>query len=156
MNGIDSEEVGGRAVFVRADLNVPLDGTRITDDGRVRASLPTIGKLAERGARVIVSAHLGRPRGDSYAERAKGGPSLEPVARHLSRLIGHPVAFAADVAGQSATDIASHLHDGDIALLENVRFEPAETSKDDGERAALAARLAAVTARAMGSHARVS
>ena len=80
MKDFDEQEVGGRGVFLRADLNVPLDGTRITDDGRVRASLPTITKLAERGARVIVGAHLGRPKGDGYAERAAGGPSLEPVA----------------------------------------------------------------------------
>jgi phosphoglycerate kinase len=156
MKGIDEEEVGGRAVLVRADLNVPLDGTRITDDGRVRASLPTIGKLADRGARVIVSAHLGRPKGDNFSERAQGGPSLEPVARHLSRLLDRPVAFATDVTGSSASHIVSNLQDGEIALLENVRFEPAETSKDDGERAALAARLAGIAAQAMSDGAAAS
>jgi phosphoglycerate kinase len=150
MRGIDSEEVGGRAVLLRADLNVPLDGSRITDDGRVRASLPTIIKLADRGARVVVCAHLGRPKGADFAERAAAGPSLEPVAAHLSRLLGRPVAFAADVAGPSAAGVATALRDGDVALLENVRFEPAETSKDDQERAALASRLAAVAAAAMG------
>ncbi len=150
MRGIDSEEVGGRAVLLRADLNVPLDGTRITDDGRIRASLPTIGKLAGRGARVIVLAHLGRPAGADYAERARGGPSLEPVASHLARLLGQPVSFAADVAGPSAASVADALGDSDVALLENVRFEPAETSKDDQERAALAGRLAALAAKAMG------
>jgi phosphoglycerate kinase len=150
MKGIDDQEVGGRAVFVRADLNVPLDGTRITDDGRVRASLPTIAKLAERGARVIVSAHLGRPKGEGFAERARGGPSLRPVAAHLASLLGKPVAFATDVAGESATGAVSGLRDGDVALLENVRFEPAETSKDDQERGELARRLAALAALAMG------
>jgi phosphoglycerate kinase len=150
MRGIDEEEAGGRGVLLRADLNVPLDGTRITDDGRVRASLPTITKLAERGARVIVCAHLGRPKGDSLPERAAGGPSLEPVAGHLSKLLGRPVHFAADVAGPSATAVASGLGDGDVALLENVRFELAETSKDDRERAGLASRLAALAAAAMG------
>jgi phosphoglycerate kinase len=148
MRGIDTEEVAGRGVLLRADLNVPLDGTRITDDGRVRASLPTITKLADRGARIIVAAHLGRPKGDDFPERSKGGPSLEPVAEHLSHLLGRPVAFAADVAGPSATGVAGALRDGDIALLENVRFEPAETSKDDAERAALASRLAALAAAA--------
>jgi phosphoglycerate kinase len=150
MRGIDAEEVGGRAVLLRADLNVPLDGSRITDDGRIRASLPTITKLADRGARVIVVAHLGRPKGADFSERAGAGPSLEPVAGHLSRLLGRPVAFAADVAGPSAAGVAAALRDGDVALLENVRFEPAETSKDDQERAALASKLAAVAAAAMG------
>jgi phosphoglycerate kinase len=150
MRGIDSEEVGGRAVLLRADLNVPLDGSRITDDGRVRASLPTITRLADRGARVIVCAHLGRPKGADFTERAGAGPSLEPVAEHLSRLLARPVAFAADVAGPSAAGVAAALRDGDVALLENVRFEPAETSKDDQERAALASKLAALAAVAMG------
>ena len=98
MRGIGDAEVGSRAVLLRADLNVPLDGTRITDDGRIRASLPTISKLADRGARVIVCAHLGRPRGEIYSERCAGGPSLEPVARHLAGLLGRPVAFAARAA----------------------------------------------------------
>jgi phosphoglycerate kinase len=150
MKGIDDQEAGGRAVFVRADLNVPLDGTRITDDGRIRASLPTITKLAGRGARVIVCAHLGRPKGAGFAERAQGGPSLQPVAAHLAELLAKPVAFATDVAGPSATEVVSGLADGDVALLENVRFEPAETSKDDQERGELARRLAALAARAMG------
>ena len=150
MRGIDSEEVGGRAVLLRADLNVPLDGTRITDDGRVRASLPTITKLAGRGARVIVCAHLGRPKGADFTERSGAGPSLEPVAEHLSALLGRPVAFAADVAGPSAAGVAGGLRDGDVALLENVRFEPAETSQDDQERAVRAGRLAAVAAAATG------
>ena len=148
MRGIDEEKVAGRGVLLRADLNVPLDGTRITDDGRIRASLPTITKLADRGARVIVAAHLGRPKGADFAERSAAGPSLEPVAEHLGALLGRPVAFAADVAGPSATGVAAALRDGDVALLENVRFEPAETSKDDAERAGLASRLAALGAAA--------
>jgi phosphoglycerate kinase len=150
MRGIDSEEVRGRAVLLRADLNVPMDGLLITDDGRIRASLPTITRLAGRGARVIVLAHLGRPSGADFAERAEGGPSLEPVAGHLARLLGQPVSFASDVAGPSAAAVAAALADGDVALLENVRFEPAETSKDDQQRAALARRLAAVGTQAMG------
>jgi phosphoglycerate kinase len=150
MRGIDSEEVRGRAVLLRADLNVPMDGTRITDDGRVRASLPTITRLAGRGARVIVLAHLGRPSGADFAERAGGGPSLEPVAGHLARLLGQPVSFASDVAGPSAAAVAAALTDGDVALLENVRFEPGETSKDDQQRVALARRLAEVGTGAMG------
>jgi phosphoglycerate kinase len=153
MRGIDSEEVSGRAVLLRSDLNVPLDGARITDDGRVRASLPTITRLAGRGARVIVLAHLGRPSGADFAERAGGGPSLEPVAAHLARLLGQPVSFASDVAGPSAATVAAGLGDGDVALLENVRFEPAETSKDDQQRGALARRLAEVGAQAMGESA---
>ena len=150
MRGIDSEEVRGRAVLLRADLNVPMDGTRITDDGRVRASLPTITRLAGRGARVIVLAHLGRPSGADFAERAGGGPSLEPVAGHLARLLGRPVSFARDVAGPSAAAVAAALADGDVAVLENVRFEPGETSKDDQQRVALARRLAEVGTGAMG------
>src|SRR5436305_5504693 len=154
MRGIDEEEAGGRAVLLRADLNVPLDGTRITDDGRVRASLPTISKLAGRGARVIVLAHLGGPRGADLTERAPAGPSLKPVAEHLARLLGRPVAFAADVAGPSAAAVVSALRDGDVAVAENVRFEPAETSQDDQERAELAGRLGGLGGlggRAMGA-----
>jgi phosphoglycerate kinase len=144
MKGLDSLDVAGRVVLLRADLNVPLDGTTITDDGRIRASLPTITKLRERGGRVLITAHLGRPKGDSYAERAAGGPSLGPVASRLSDLLGQPVPLAGDVAGESARATAGDLADGDVALLENIRFEPAETSKDDATRAALAAKLAAL------------
>jgi phosphoglycerate kinase len=150
MKRIDDLDVAGQTVLLRADLNVPLDGTRITDDGRIRASLPTITKLAGRGARVIVCAHLGRPKGDDYAQRAAGGPSLRPVADHLGELLGHPVAFAADVAGPSAARVAAGLRDGDVGMAENVRFEPAETSKDDGERGKLAARLAALASLYVG------
>ncbi|HEV2450341.1 MAG TPA: phosphoglycerate kinase [Streptosporangiaceae bacterium] len=144
MRRIDDLEPSGRPVLLRADLNVPLDGDRITDDLRIRASLPTIRKLAGRGARVIVIAHLGRPKGADYYERAGAGPSLAPAGHHLASLLGQPVAFASDVAGPSAAGVATRLRDGEVALLENVRFEPAETSKNDGERAALAARLAAL------------
>jgi len=147
MRGIADLEVGGRAVLLRADLNVPLAGTstsQITDDGRIRASMPTITNLAGRGARLLICAHLGRPKGDDYAARAAGGPSLRPVAGRLGELLGRPVRLAGDVAGPSAKQLAAGLADGEVGLLENVRFEPAETSKDDAERAALAGRLAAL------------
>ncbi len=147
MRGIADLEVGGRAVLLRADLNVPLAGTstsQITDDGRIRASMPTITNLAGRGARLLICAHLGRPKGDDYAARAAGGPSLRPVAGRLGELLGRPVRLAGDVAGPSAEQLAAGLADGEVGLLENVRFEPAETSTDDAERAALAGRLAAL------------
>src|SRR5580692_7745328 len=138
MRGIDDLEVGGRVVLLRADLNVPLDGAEITDDGRIRASLPTITKLAGRGARVLICAHLGRPQGSSYAERAAGGPSLAPVAARLADLLGSEVTLAGDVAGPAAAAVAAGLADGQVGMLENVRFEPGETSKDDARLAALA------------------
>ncbi len=152
MKRAEDLDVTGQTVLVRADLNVPLDGSRglppgqhtITDDGRIRASLPTIGDLLRREAAVIVCAHLGRPKGDGYAARAAGGPSLRPVADRLAELLGQPVTLAADVAGESASVIASTMAPGEVALLENVRFEPAETSKDDGVRGELAGRLAAL------------
>src|SRR6266571_3045972 len=102
VRGIGDLDVRGKAVLLRADLNVPLDGTQITDDGRIRASMPTITKLAGRGARVLVCAHLGRPKGATYAERAASGPSAGPVGRRLAELLGDDVALAADVAGPSA------------------------------------------------------
>jgi phosphoglycerate kinase len=142
MKGIDALDVAGRLVLLRADLNVPLDGTTITDDGRIRASLPTIRNISERGGRVLIVAHLGRPSGANYAERAAGGPSLAPVAKRLSELLGRPVPLASDVAGESAREVAGGLADGEVAMVENVRFEPAETSKDDAVRAELARRLA--------------
>jgi phosphoglycerate kinase len=150
MRTIDDLDVQGKRVLVRSDLNVPLDKAdsgKITDDGRIRASLPVIRKLAERGARVIVMAHLGRPKGADFAERAAGGPSLRPVAVRLGELLGRPVAFATDpdgLTGPSATSLVAGLGDGEVALLENVRFDPAETSKDDSERMKLAAQLAAL------------
>ena len=147
MKSIEDLAVGGRRVLLRADLNVPMDRSdpaspQITDDGRIRASLPTIRKLLDRGARVIIMAHLGRPKGDGYAERAAGGPSLRPVAARLGELLGQPVAFAADVVGPDASRVVAGLRDGDVALLENVRYEPAETSKDDAVRGEFATQLA--------------
>ena len=145
MHTIDDIEVAGRRVLLRSDLNVPLDKSGsgvITDDRRIRASLPVIRKLSDRGAKVVVMAHLGRPKGADFAERAAGGPSLLVVATRLGELLGKPVAFAADLVGPSAESTVGGLSDGDVALLENVRFEPAETSKDDSERSRLAARMA--------------
>jgi len=145
MHTIDDIEVAGRRVLLRSDLNVPLDKSgsgAITDDRRIRASLPVIRKLSGRGARVVVMAHLGRPKGADFAERAAGGPSLRVVATRLGELLGKPVAFATDLVGPSAASTVAGLSDSDVALLENVRFEPAETSKDDSERSRLAARLA--------------
>jgi phosphoglycerate kinase len=138
MAGIDSlGDLRGRRVLVRSDLNVPLDGTTITDDGRIRASLPTLQRLADAGARVVVLAHLGRP---------KGAPdpaySLKPVAVRLGELLGDAVFFADDTVGESAKATVAGLGDGQIALLENVRFNAGETSKDDAERAAFADELA--------------
>jgi phosphoglycerate kinase len=130
-------DVRGKRVLVRSDLNVPLDGTTITDDGRVRASVPTIRALAEAGARVVVVAHLGRPKGEPEARY-----SLAPVAERLGELLGSPVAFAHDTVGPSATETVAGLGDGDVALLENVRFNPGETSKDDDVRGAFADQLA--------------
>ena len=142
MKRADDLDVAGRVVLLRADLNVPRDGAVITDDRRIRASLPTLTALTGRGARVIVCAHLGRPKGSEYAARAAGGPSLRPVAARLADLLGRPVAFAGDVAGASAAATVAGLGGGDVAMLENVRFELGETSKEDAEREVLAGRLA--------------
>ena len=150
MRGIADLDVGGQVVLLRADLNVPLNGAVITDDGRIRASMPTITELARREARVLVCAHLGRPKGADYATRAAGGPSLLPVAERLAELLRRQVRFAANVAGPWAAAITSELSDGDVGLLENVRFEPAETSKDDVARGELAGRLAALAALYVG------
>jgi len=135
----DLGELRGRRVLVRSDLNVPLDGDRITDDGRVRASVPTLRTLCERGARVAVVAHLGRPKGAPEARY-----SLAPVATRLAELLGEEVAFATDTTGDSARATVEGLRDGQVAVLENVRFNPGETSKDDAERAAFAQELAAL------------
>ncbi|MDA3649354.1 phosphoglycerate kinase [Saccharopolyspora indica] len=134
-----SEGVRGRRVLVRADLNVPLDGEKITDDGRVRASLPTIRKLTEAGAQVVLTAHLGRPKGEPDPQF-----SLAPVARRLGELLGADVPLAGDLVGDSAKSVVAGLTDGSVALLENVRFDARETSKDDAERGALADELAAL------------
>ena len=134
-----AEGVTGRRVLLRADLNVPLDGDRITDDGRVRASVPTITKLVQGGARVVITAHLGRPKGEPDPKYF-----LAPVAARLSELLGAEVAMATDVVGDSAKAVVGALADGHVALLENIRFDPRETSKDDAQREALAADLAAL------------
>jgi len=133
----DLGELRGRTVMVRSDLNVPLDGSTITDDGRIRASLPTIRRLTEAGARVLVAAHLGRPKGtpdESY--------SLAPVATRLGELLGSDVRLASDVAGDDARATVKELDNAQVAMLENVRFEPGETSKDPAERGELADRWA--------------
>ena len=137
LDALLSEGVAGRRVLVRADLNVPLDGTRITDDGRIRAVLPTIEALRTAGARALVCAHLGRPKGKPEARF-----SLAPAAGRLAELLGSPVAFATDTVGDSAATTAAGLADGEVAVLENLRFNAGETSKDDAERAAFAAQLA--------------
>jgi phosphoglycerate kinase len=134
-----AEGVSGRRVLLRADLNVPLDGETITDDGRVRASLPTIRKLTEAGARVVVTAHLGRPKGAPDPKF-----SLRPVAARLGELLDTPVALASDVVGASARSTVDGLADGGVALLENIRFDPRETSKTDSERAEFAGELVAL------------
>jgi phosphoglycerate kinase len=134
-----ADGVAGRAVLVRADLNVPLDGDRITDDGRIRASLPTLQALTGAGARVVVAAHLGRPKGAPDARY-----SLRPVATRLGELLAAPVTTAADLVGESARSAVAGLADGGVVLLENVRFDPRETSKDAAERGALADELAAL------------
>jgi len=131
-------DLRGKRVLVRSDFNVPLDGTTITDDGRIRAALPTLKALLDGGARVIVTAHLGRPKGAPEAKY-----SLAPVAARLSELLGQPVALADDVVGESAKAVVAALKDGEIALLENIRFDPRETSKDDAVRGELADELAA-------------
>jgi phosphoglycerate kinase len=137
MRTLDDLDVKGRRVLVRADLNVPLDGETITDDGRIRASVPTIKTLVERGAQVVVCAHLGRPKG-----KADPKYSLRPVAARLGELLGQDVAFATDVVGDSARSTVEALQDGQVALLENLRYEPGEESKDDAVRGEFAAKLA--------------
>lgn len=132
--------VEGRTVLVRSDLNVPLDGDTITDAGRITASVPTIRTLADAGAKVIVTAHLGRPKG-----AVDPALSLAPVAQELSAQLDRYVQLAGDVVGPDAQERAAGLTDGDVLLLENIRFDARETSKDDAERAALASELARLT-----------
>jgi phosphoglycerate kinase len=134
LDDLIGEGVSGRTVLVRSDLNVPLDGDRITDDGRIRASLPTISTLAEAGAQVIVTAHLGRPKGAPDPQY-----SLAPAARRLGELLGAPVRLLQLADGKPS------MAAGDVVLVENIRFDPRETSKDADERAELAAELAALT-----------
>ncbi|GGK93374.1 phosphoglycerate kinase [Nocardia jinanensis] len=131
-----AEGVEGRGVLVRSDLNVPLDNGQITDPGRIVASVPTIRALVEAGAKVVVTAHLGRPKGAQDP-----GLSLAPVATRLAAELGRNVQLAGDVVGQDALARSEGLTDGDVLLLENIRFDPRETSKDDAERAKLAAAL---------------
>ena len=138
MAGIESlGDVRGKRVLVRSDLNVPLENGRITDDGRIRASVPTIKKLADAGARVLVVAHLGRPDGKPDEKY-----SLAPVAARLGELLGREVSFATDTVGESAEATVAGLADGDVAVLENVRFNEGETSKDESTRGAFAEQLA--------------
>src|SRR3954447_16845151 len=132
----DLGDLRGKRVLVRSDLNVPLEDGRITDDGRIRASVPTIKALTDKGARVLVTAHLGRPKGAPDPKY-----SLAPVAGRLGELLGAPVAFAGDTVGESARSSVDGLGEGQVALLENLRFNPGETSKDGAERADFAARL---------------
>ncbi len=129
--------LAGTRVIVRCDLNVPLKDGIITDDGRVRASLPTLNALINAGARVVVCSHLGRPDGAPDPKY-----SLEPVAQRLSELLGQPVAFARDTVGESAQDAVASLEDGEVAVIENLRFNAGETSKDEAERQAFARELA--------------
>ena len=143
----DLGDLRGRRVLLRCDLNVPLeqpaegsgDAPRITDDGRIRASLPTLTRLLDAGARVVACAHLGRPKGTPEAKY-----SLAPVAERLAELLGRPVAFATDTVGESAQATVASLGDGEVALLENLRFNAGETSKDEAERGAFADQLAAL------------
>ena len=138
---LSSLEFRGKRVLLRCDLNVPLKGEGanrvITDDGRIRASLPTINALLDGGASLVIAAHLGRPKGERKPEL-----SLAPIAKRLSELLGREVAFATDTIGPSADAAVSSLVSGGVVLLENVRYEAAETSKDDGERLAMAKKLA--------------
>jgi phosphoglycerate kinase len=134
-------EVSNKTVLLRCDLNVPLkddgSGNRvITDDGRIRASIPTINSLLSSGAALVIVAHLGRPKGERKPEL-----SLAPVAKRLEELLGRSVVFATDVVGESATKAVQDLKPGGVVLLENVRYESAETSKDESERAAFATKL---------------
>jgi phosphoglycerate kinase len=135
----DLGDVRGKRVLVRSDLNVPLDGSTITDDGRIRASAPTIQGLADAGARVIVCAHLGRPKGAPEARY-----SLAPVAKRLAEVLGREVAFAEDTVGEDAKAKAAVLQDGQVLLLENLRFNAGETAKTDEERAEFAGELASL------------
>jgi phosphoglycerate kinase len=139
MKTIDDFAVTGQRVLVRDDLNVPLDGTRVTDDGRIRGALPTLTALLDRDAKVIICAHLGRPAGKPDPKY-----SLAPVAARLGTLLGRPVQLAADITGPSAQAAVSALQPRDVVMLENLRFDPRETSKDDTQRGLFADELAAL------------
>jgi len=137
MSSLADLDVTGKRVFLRCDLNVPLKDGKITDDGRIRASQPTINLLLSKGASIVIAAHLGRPKGEPKPEL-----SLAPVAQRLSELLGQPVEFVAAITGDEVTAKAKSLQSGQILLLENIRFSAAETSKDETERATFAAQLA--------------
>ena len=133
----DLGDLKGKRVLIRCDFNVPLDGDVITDDGRIKAALPTLTYLRSAGAKIVIMAHLGRPKGEVNPKY-----SLAPAAKRLGELLGTQVKLAADVVGPSAAETVAGLADGEVALLENVRYEPAEESKVEAEREALAARYA--------------
>ena len=137
MPDLSTIDVAGKRVFLRCDLNVPLKEGVIKDDGRIKASLPTIQTLLEKGASLVIAAHLGRPKGEAKPEL-----SLAPVAKRLSELLGREVKFTGEVSGAAVTAAAQSLNAGEILLLENIRFSAAETSKEESERAAFAADLA--------------
>ena len=137
MSSLADLDVAGKRVFLRCDLNVPLKEGKITDDGRIRASLPTINALLAQGASIVIAAHLGRPKGEAKPEL-----SLAPIAVRLSELLGKPVQFAGAITGADVTAKAEALGAGEVLLLENIRFSAAETSKDEAERAAFAQELA--------------
>ena len=136
---LNASELRSKRVILRCDLNVPLKDGQITDDGRIRASLPTIQKLIAAGARVAICSHLGRPDGEPNPKY-----SLEPVAERLEQLLGQPVVFAADTVGPQANAAMKLIEDGGVILLENLRFDPRETSKDESEREEFARELAAL------------
>ncbi|HKU35163.1 MAG TPA: phosphoglycerate kinase [Paenarthrobacter sp.] len=140
LNELIAEGVRGRYILVRSDLNVPLDGSTVTDDGRIKASLPVLKKLSDAGARVLVTAHLGRPKGAPEEKY-----SLKPAAARLAELADFKVTLADDTVGGSAKALAADLQDGEALILENVRFDARETSKDDAERGAFADELVALT-----------
>jgi len=137
MPDLSTIDVAGKRVFLRCDLNVPLKEGIIKDDGRIKASLPTIQALLEKGASLVIAAHLGRPKGEAKPEL-----SLAPVAKRLAELLGREVKFTGEVTGADVTTAAQSLQAGEILLLENIRFSGAETSKEESERAAFAAELA--------------
>ncbi len=137
MPDLSTIDVAGRRVFLRCDLNVPLKEGVIKDDGRIKASLPTIQLLLEKGASLVIAAHLGRPKGEAKPEL-----SLAPVAKRLAELLGREVKFSGDVTGAAVTTAAESLKAGEILLLENIRFSAAETSKEESERSAFAGELA--------------
>jgi phosphoglycerate kinase len=137
MPDLSTIDVAGKRVFLRCDLNVPLKEGVIKDDGRIKASLPTIQTLLEKGASLVIAAHLGRPKGEAKPEL-----SLAPVAKRLAELLGREVKFTGEVTGAAVTETAQSLKAGEILLLENIRFSAAETSKEESERAAFAAELA--------------